>query len=168
MKTIHDSKFLAALFRECGQRVPATALAQLRVEVSDYGRRAGFQVDICDAQQPIASVGWSPEISDTAYVIEGLDTSRMDEDRLTELVRDFIKTHCHGMTEEEAGEIVLLHIAAFGEAVAAKDWTYARNMWKWLEPLHPKLFANDPSLAHVAAVLEQNEALASTASNTIH
>jgi hypothetical protein len=69
---------------------------------------------------------------------------------------------------DEDRQFVLTIIAALGEAIAAKDWPFARHMWSLLTPLHPTLIEGDAKLAHLAAVLIDVDPLVYSRSTAIH
>jgi hypothetical protein len=59
------------------------------------------------------------------------------------------------MTDEETFAV----IATLDEAIRTKDWSTAREAWARLTPWHPMLFARTPSLAYVAEVYRNEEAM---------
>jgi len=72
-------------------------------------------------------------------------------------------------TEHDAqAELIQRTVAVFGRAIAAKDWSTAREMWSWFRPLYAELFTRDPHLAHVEELLKQNEAFAGPSVGGIH
>jgi hypothetical protein len=156
--TIRDQQFIEALFRECGRPAPRK---ELRIDLTRYGGRAGYRIDICDGARLVVSLAWCPMIRRRTHVLRGVNAQRVDMTAVDALVVSFLEKHRYGLTLKECDEITMLAMGALGEAIAHSNWGVARRMWAFLAPLHSMLIEHDRHgikavvVERVAIVLDQ-------------
>src|SRR4051794_31398620 len=153
---VRDRRFIKNLYRAFGLPAPAAG----HVELSSYGRVAGYCINVVAGRRVLASIAWAPVIEERAHVLKGLPAGRADVTVVNRLVVAFLKRHRYGLTSSDCLDITKLVIGALGEAIAHKNWSDARYFWTLMSPLHAMLIEHEPMCAHVGTALAQNEAMA--------
>jgi hypothetical protein len=176
MKTIRDPKFIKTItHRFAGCVLPRSAIADMRIEISGNSG-VGLRLNICNQRQSVIELGWH---CGGAWAIAGIarfdQLQSCDEDALSRCVGAFLRKHDlierNGRSAIEYDreiDTLLNMMAQMTAAVAAGEWTKAREMWEFMAPLHARWIERDPSLAHVSTVLRQNEVFASQQTSGIH